>query len=148
MGFMGLQQVSLSHNRSQIFDGINNEDVSPSLELVDDIKRKYYPRSEVPGFLFRRVKALLDFTPLNNTSYDKLTMLSVSEAARNDCLYMADLMIQSQGGITHRHLNQNDDIGDDITHVVIDESHVDGLHGISNKLARSVELVPNFVERA
>lgn len=141
---MGLQQVSLSHNRSQIFDGINNEDVSRSLELVDDIKRKYYPRSEVPGFLFRRVKALLDFTPLNNTSYDKLTMLSVSEAARNDCLSMADLMIQSQGGITHRHLNLNDEIGDDITHVVMDESHVDGMQGISNKLARSVEFNPRF----
>ena len=103
---------------------------------MDAIKRKYYPRTEVPGFLFRRVKALLDLTPVKDASCDQLTVLSVAEAARNDRMSVADLMIQSQGGIAQKYVNLQDEIGDDITHVVLDESCLDHIRDLSRKFGR------------
>jgi len=101
------------------------------LRLVDDIKRKYFSRTEVPGFLFRRVKALLDFTPIENGGNDRLTRMSMVEAARNDRLTVADLMIQSQGGAAYKYLSTSDPIEESTTHVVMDELHPENIWAIT-----------------
>ncbi|KAH8548349.1 hypothetical protein BGW37DRAFT_523377 [Umbelopsis sp. PMI_123] len=127
----------------QIFENISNPEGPGSARLVDDIKRKYFPRSEVPGFLFRRVKALLDFSAMNVSSLGWSTSLSVDEATRNDRLTVADLMIQSQGGRTRKYFGLDSDIEDDITHVILDEAHPHGILRISEALTGRKQ--PRFV---
>ncbi|KAM3584304.1 DNA ligase (ATP) [Umbelopsis sp. WA50703] len=51
-------------------------------------------------------------------------MKSMIEAARNDRLAIADLMLRSQGGTTCKYLDNNSQLPPDITHVVVDESNI------------------------
>ncbi|KAI8578405.1 hypothetical protein K450DRAFT_247763 [Umbelopsis ramanniana AG] len=127
----------------EIFQNIRQQELHDSARLIDDIKRKYFPRSEVPGFLFWRVTALLDFSPLNAPSLGRPSTISVDEAARNDRLDVVDLMIQSQGGTTHKYLGVDGDIDTEITHVVLDDCHLDGMQRIFKALTGRRQ--PRFV---
>lgn len=77
---------------------------------------------------------MLDFSPLDTPETGRRSVISVNEAARNDRLAVADLMIQSQGGTTHKYLGVDSDIDAEITHVVLDDSNLDGMRRISNRL--------------
>jgi hypothetical protein len=107
---------------------------------VKDIQRKYFPRAEVPGFLFQRVTALLDLSSIQDTSNEPI-MKSMIEAARNDRLAIADLMLRSQGGTTCKYLDNNSQLPPDITHVVVDESNIRNVTALTRAFEGCVNLI-------